>query len=63
MSLSAYSTLDSGGCTRIMGVAMFVALLHAALYTRVWCWFHNAEDTSNIVGITIFRGRVGGGMG
>ena len=25
-SLSAYSTLDSGGCTRIMGVAMFVAL-------------------------------------
>ena len=45
-SLSAYSTLDSGGCTRIMGVAMFVALLHAALYTRVWCWFHNAEDTT-----------------
>jgi hypothetical protein len=47
-SLSAYSTLDSGGCTRIMGVAMFVALLHAALYIRVWCWFYNAEDVVNL---------------
>jgi hypothetical protein len=31
-----------------MGVAMFVALLHAVLYIRVWCWFYNAEDTVNL---------------
>ena len=41
-SLSAYSDFHSDGCTRIMGVAMFVAFLHVALHARVWYWFNYA---------------------
>ena len=42
-SLSAYSDFHSDGCTRIMGVAMFVAFLHVALHARVWYWFNHAS--------------------
>ena len=43
-SLSAYSTFDSGGCTRIMGVAGFSALLHLVLHVRVRYWFKDADE-------------------
>lgn len=46
-SLSAYSDFHSDGCTRIMGVAMFVAFLHVALHARVWYWFNHATVWGN----------------
>jgi hypothetical protein len=45
-SLSAYSTFDSGGCTRIMGVAGFSALLHVVLHVRVFFWFKDVDDAT-----------------
>lgn len=49
-SLSAYSDFNSDGCTRIMGVAMFVAFLHMALHARVWYWFANGggDDVDSV---------------
>ncbi len=59
-SLSAYSTFDSGGCIRIMGMAMFAALLHVVLHVRVWIWFKDADmsttgDAAGSVGISVKR--------
>eukprot|EP00581_Thalassiosira_minuscula_P006548 CAMPEP_0183742494 /NCGR_PEP_ID=MMETSP0737-20130205/64726_1 /TAXON_ID=385413 /ORGANISM="Thalassiosira miniscula, Strain CCMP1093" /LENGTH=625 /DNA_ID=CAMNT_0025978081 /DNA_START=167 /DNA_END=2044 /DNA_ORIENTATION=+ len=47
-SLSAYADFYSAGCTRIMGVAMFVAILHVALHARVWYWFRDAGGAPNM---------------
>lgn len=47
-SLSAYSDFHSAGCTRIMAVAMFVALLHVALHCRVWYWFQAGGEDGSI---------------
>ncbi|EJK62649.1 hypothetical protein THAOC_16729, partial [Thalassiosira oceanica] len=41
-SLSAYGDFDGAGCTRVMGTACFVSLLHAALHARVYWWFKDA---------------------
>jgi hypothetical protein len=49
-SLSAYSTFDSGGCTRIMGVAGFSALLHVVLHVRVFFWFKDVDDNAATTG-------------
>lgn len=46
-SLSAYSDFHSDGCTRVMGVAMFVAFLHVMLHGRVWFWFNHATVWKN----------------
>ena len=43
-SLSAYSDFHSDGCTRIMGMGMFVSFLHALLHARVWYWFTAATS-------------------
>mmetsp|Transcript_22893 Transcript_22893/g.47800 ORF Transcript_22893/g.47800 Transcript_22893/m.47800 type:complete len:161 (-) Transcript_22893:363-845(-) len=45
-SLSAHSPFDGEGCTRIMGMAAFVAALHAALHGRVWYWFREGGEVS-----------------
>mmetsp|Transcript_20528 Transcript_20528/g.43114 ORF Transcript_20528/g.43114 Transcript_20528/m.43114 type:complete len:619 (-) Transcript_20528:106-1962(-) len=47
-SLSAYSDFNSAGCDRIMGVAMFVALLHVALHARVWYWFQVGGEVDSV---------------
>ena len=47
-SLSAYSDFYSAGCDRIMGVAMFVALLHVALHARVWYWFKDGGEADTV---------------
>jgi hypothetical protein len=42
----ALLTFDSGGCTRIMGVAGFSALLHVVLHVRVFFWFKDVDDNA-----------------
>jgi len=47
-SLSAYSDFYSAGCTRIMGMAMFVAMLHVLLHARVWYWFSEGGPPESV---------------
>jgi len=47
-SLSAHSPFDGEGCTRIMGMAAFVAALHAALHGRVWYWFREGGEPDSV---------------
>lgn len=47
-SLSAYSDFYSAGCTRIMAMAMFVAMLHALLHARVWYWFSEGGPPGSV---------------
>ena len=60
-SLSAYSDFHSDGCTRIMGMGMFVSFLHALLHARVWYWFTTAtseeedEETTNSLNNNVKR--------
>ena len=46
-SLSASSNFRSDGCTRIMGMAPFVAFLHAALHARVWRRFRAGGEVAS----------------
>jgi len=47
-SLSCYSDFYSEGCTRIMGMAMFVAMLHVLLHARVWYWFSEGGPPESV---------------
>mmetsp|Transcript_19548 Transcript_19548/g.32033 ORF Transcript_19548/g.32033 Transcript_19548/m.32033 type:complete len:615 (-) Transcript_19548:2571-4415(-) len=47
-SLSAYSDFYSAGCTRIMAMAMFVAMLHVLLHARVWYWFSEGGSPESV---------------
>lgn len=54
-SLSAYSDFHSDGCTRVMGAAAFVAVLHAALHARVWYWFQAGGQEPDSVNYAVER--------
>lgn len=47
-SLSAYSDFYSAGCTRIMGMAMLVSMLHVLLHLRVWYWFNEGGPPESV---------------
>ena len=47
-SLSVYGDFTGAGCTRVMGTACFVSLLHAALHARVYWWFRGADREGTV---------------
>jgi len=50
-SLSSTAPFDSGDATRVMVIAAFVALLHFFLHLRVWFWFRDVSQYSEMVAV------------
>lgn len=50
-SLSSTSNFDSHDCTRMMVVALAVAMLHFFLHLRVWFWFRDVNPMSELVAV------------
>lgn len=48
-SLSSTAMFDSGDATRMMIVAAFIALLHFFLHLRVWYWFRDVSQFSEMI--------------
>mmetsp|Transcript_2174 Transcript_2174/g.4002 ORF Transcript_2174/g.4002 Transcript_2174/m.4002 type:complete len:642 (+) Transcript_2174:694-2619(+) len=48
-SLSSTAMFDSGDATRMMIVAAFIAMLHFLLHLRVWYWFRDVSQFSEMI--------------